>query len=310
MWHDHGRWCRNGYDPGIPGSKRSFRLRRSSYPATTIEDFVWYRFERTGVDSISRTGSVEFAIMATSHNYPRSNAAYHRGLSLDLSSLRCILQEFSHSSIIMDSAYVDTLMICKFISTVCPGQWGHEQFERTTDKVHREHRDLNVKKQSFVWMSQRQNFSGLARQDDSTATPTQSKSETAPSRSSKTVRCLGVVLDPAMSFKEHVAGLTNACYYHLRQLRSVRRSLSVDSWHALVRALILSRIDYCNGLLGGATNAMLDQINRVLRASARLILQKPRFSQITAEINDHLHWLDARAQNQLETLHHGLQMLE
>ena len=144
-------------------------------------------------------------------------------------------------------------------------------------------------------MSQRQNFFGLARQDDSDSNTNSIQIGNSSIASSKTVRCVGVVLDPAMSFKEHVAGLTNACYYHLRQLKSVRRSLSVDSCQALVRALILSRIDYCNGLLGGATNAMLDQIDRVLRASARLILQKPRFSQITAEINDHLHWLDARA---------------
>ena len=112
---------------------------------------------------------------------------------------------------------------------------------------------------------------------------------------SKTVRCLGVVVDPAMTFQEHVASLARVCYYHLRQLRSVRRSLSVDSCHALVRALILSRIDYCNGLLGGASNALLDQLDRVMRASARLILQKSKYDQITADMNNRLHWLDARA---------------
>ena len=82
---------------------------------------------------------------------------------------------------------------------------------------------------------------------------------------------------------------------HLRQLRSVRRSLSVDSCHTLVRALILSRIDYCNGLLGGASNALLDQLDRVMRASARLILQNSKYDQITADMNNRLHWLDARA---------------
>ena len=112
---------------------------------------------------------------------------------------------------------------------------------------------------------------------------------------SKTVRSLGVLIDPAISFREQITGLANTCYYHLRQLRSIRRSLSFDSSHALVRALILSRLDYCNGLLGGASAALLDQMNGVMRASARFILQKSRNSHITVEMNTQLHWLDIRA---------------
>ena len=99
----------------------------------------------------------------------------------------------------------------------------------------------------------------------------------------------------AISFREQIAGLTNTCYYHLRQLRSIRRSLSFDSSHALVRALILSRLDYCNGLLGGASAALLDQMNGVMRTSARFILQKSRSSHITDEMNTRLHWLDIKA---------------
>ena len=95
---------------------------------------------------------------------------------------------------------------------------------------------------------------------------------------------------------DHIAFLECiGCYYHLRQLRYVRRSLLVDSCHAVVRALILSRIDYCNGLLGGVSNALLDQLDRVMRASTRLILQKSKYGQITADMNNRLHWLDARA---------------
>ena len=50
---------------------------------------------------------------------------------------------------------------------------------------------------------------------------------------------------------------TRTCFFHIRQLRSIRRSLIVDSSHALVRALILTRLDYCNGLLGGAPKCLL-----------------------------------------------------
>ena len=112
---------------------------------------------------------------------------------------------------------------------------------------------------------------------------------------SRSVRSLGVLLDPALSLSEHVSKLTNRCYYQLRQLRSIRKSLSIDSCHALVRALILSRLDYCNGLLGGATGLLINQLNGVMRSSARLILQQPWNSHITDLMNSKLHWLDIRA---------------
>ena len=47
--------------------------------------------------------------------------------------------------------------------------------------------------------------------------------------------------------------------------------------------------------VGGASNALLDQLDRVMRASARLILQKSKYDHITADMNNRLHWLDARA---------------
>ena len=52
---------------------------------------------------------------------------------------------------------------------------------------------------------------------------------------SKTVRNLGVVLDPSLSLASHVIKLTSTLYFHIRQLRTIRRTLTNDACHALVR---------------------------------------------------------------------------
>ena len=117
---------------------------------------------------------------------------------------------------------------------------------------------LNVTKTEFLWLG---SPTRLASNPPSSIQIT--GSSITPS---KTVRSLGVLIDPAISFREQITGLTNTCYYHIRQLRSIRRSLSFDSSHALVRALILSRLDYCNRLLGGALATLLDQMNSVTMA--------------------------------------------
>ena len=47
-------------------------------------------------------------------------------------------------------------------------------------------------------------------------------------------------------------------------------SLTIESSHALVRAMVLTRLNYCNGLLGGAPKCLLSPLSGVLWAAARL----------------------------------------
>ena len=109
---------------------------------------------------------------------------------------------------------------------------------------------------------------------------------------SKTVRNLGVVLDPSLSLASHVTKLTSTLYFHIRQLRTIRRTLTNDACHALVRALVLSRLDYCNRLLAKAPDYLLVQLSGVMRAAARLILQLPQKNHVSDTIRSQLHWLD------------------
>ena len=43
------------------------------------------------------------------------------------------------------------------------------------------------------------------------------------------VRNLGVILDSGLTFEKHISVLVSSCYYHLRQLRTIRKALTQDS---------------------------------------------------------------------------------
>ena len=78
------------------------------------------------------------------------------------------------------------------------------------------------------------------------------------------------------------------CYFHLRRLRTVHRSLTKESLLTFVHAFITSRVDHCNGILYGY---FLDWLQSVLNSAARLILGAPKFDSISAAIRNELHWL-------------------
>ena len=65
--------------------------------------------------------------------------------------------------------------------------------------------------------------------------------------------------------------------YQFRQLRVIRGSLSIDTCTMLVHAFVSSRLDYCNSLLAGISDELVNKLQSVLRSAARLILRKRKF---------------------------------
>jgi len=62
-------------------------------------------------------------------------------------------------------------------------------------------------------------------------------------------RNLGVLLDAELTMDVQASAVVKGCFYQLRQLRSVRRSLTIDARCAVVTAFVAGRLDYCNAVL-------------------------------------------------------------
>jgi len=92
----------------------------------------------------------------------------------------------------------------------------------------------------------------------------------------------------------HTISLACRCFFWIRLLRLVRRTLTFDTTIALVNALIISRLDYCNNTLAGAYDIQLRQLQGVLNAAVRLIACRCKFDGISSTVRDVLHWLPIR----------------
>ena len=109
----------------------------------------------------------------------------------------------------------------------------------------------------------------------------------------KAVRDLGIYLDCDLSMKTHTTKTVSSCFAALRQIRSIRRTTSRSVLKSLVVALVLSRLDYGSATLVGLPNTLLDRLQSVLNAAARLVYAARRFDHVTPLLRD-LHWLRAR----------------
>ena len=90
-----------------------------------------------------------------------------------------------------------------------------------------------------------------------------------------------------------ITKICSSSFYYIYNIRRIRKYLSQQSTETLVHAFITSRLDYCNGLLYGLPDCLLNKLQRVQNACARLIYKEQKFCHVTPLIYE-LHWLPIR----------------
>ena len=103
-------------------------------------------------------------------------------------------------------------------------------------------------------------------------------------------RNLGVYFDQNFNFRNHISQVCRSCYYHIRDLRRIRKHLSLDDAKCLATALVTTRLDYCNSLLRGIADKDLLKLQRVQNCLARIVTKSGRFAP-SLPLRRSLHWL-------------------
>ena len=68
---------------------------------------------------------------------------------------------------------------------------------------------------------------------------------------SSQVKDLGVIFDRVLSLRQHVSYTSKTCRFHLRNISRIRKYIPQDTSVILVKSLVMSRLDYSNGLFYG-----------------------------------------------------------
>ena len=106
----------------------------------------------------------------------------------------------------------------------------------------------------------------------------------------RSVRNLGIYVDSEVSMRTHVVKTVSSCFIILRRIRSIRRSVSSSVLKSLVVSLVLPRMDYGSATLAGLPRQLLDRLQSVMNAAARLVFSARKYEHINPLLRD-LHWL-------------------
>jgi len=90
--------------------------------------------------------------------------------------------------------------------------------------------------------------------------------------------------------RTHVSKTVSNCFAALRQLCSIRQSVSRKVMLSMVVSLVLQRLDFGNATLVGVPGYQLSRLPSVLNAAARLVFSRSRYDHVTILLQE-LHWL-------------------
>ncbi len=120
-------------------------------------------------------------------------------------------------------------------------------------------------------------------------------------RSNTKAKNLGVIFDNHMNLKSQVNNMCKTGYFHVRNLANIRKYLDKDTANIAAHAFITSNLDYGNSLLYGIAQNLIDKLQRVQNAAARMVTKTKKYDHITA-IRKELHWLPVKARIEFKIL--------
>ncbi len=102
--------------------------------------------------------------------------------------------------------------------------------------------------------------------------------------------CLDVLFDSNLSFNSYVSSICRTALFHLKNISKLRTMLSMSNAEMLIHAFMASRLDYCNALLGGYSARLINKLQMVKNAAARVLTRTRKYDHISPVLST-LHWL-------------------
>jgi hypothetical protein len=115
------------------------------------------------------------------------------------------------------------------------------------------------------------------------------------------IRYLGAYLDENLSFKDHIKRKCQSAMFNYLRIKNIRKYLTKDATEILVLSLVISHLDYCNGILFGVPKCDIQKMQRIQNMCAKLVLRLSKYDSSKQALYQ-LHWLPIKARIEFKIL--------
>ena len=109
---------------------------------------------------------------------------------------------------------------------------------------------------------------------------------------SSQVKDLGIIFDRVLLLRQHVSYTSKMCRFYLRNISRIRKYIPQDISVVLIKSLVMSRLDYSNGLLYELHKCTVSGLQAVQNSAAHIVTQERlRHHDSMSYALMELHWL-------------------
>ena len=109
---------------------------------------------------------------------------------------------------------------------------------------------------------------------------------------SETVKNLGVIFDPQLSWAPHIKHITDRCIGILIALLHAKHILPASVLPRIIDSLVFSHLRYCVQVYGSANRTAIAGLQKVFNFAARVLSSRRKYDHISDVLRE-LEWLDA-----------------
>ncbi len=90
-----------------------------------------------------------------------------------------------------------------------------------------------------------------------------------------------MLFDSNLSFEKHVSSICKTAFFHLKYISELQPMLSMSNAEMLIHVFMTSRLDYCDALLGGCSARLINKLQMVQNAAARVLTRTRKYDHIS-----------------------------
>ena len=111
----------------------------------------------------------------------------------------------------------------------------------------------------------------------------------------QSARDLGVILDPNLTFDNHITTSVSECIARLAQINRVKHCLDKNTLLTVIHALVFSKMYYCSNVWANTTNKNVRKLQAVQNFACRIVSGAKKYDHETPLLTS-LSWLPVKDQ--------------
>ena len=106
---------------------------------------------------------------------------------------------------------------------------------------------------------------------------------------------LGVILDPNLTFDDHIKTTVSKCIARLAQINRVKHCLDKTSLLTVINALVFSKLYYCSNVWASTTEKNIPKLQAVQTFACGIVCGARKYDHVTPHLK-RLFWLPVKDQ--------------